>query len=251
MEYLGDAFDIHGGGRDLIFPHHENEIAQSEGASSKPFARFWVHHGLITVGGQKMSKSMKNFITLDAVLKEDPRYGDEILKLTFLGTHYSAPLDYSPERSSMDRSAWKRFFEFFQNSRILDKEGHRPAEKKIPQIYALFRDAMDNDFNTPDVLAVMHKLISDAYKEKDPIFTVTVASAIRNFGAEVFGIVFDQEDISGLTKDEIERCIAERADAKKKKDYKTSDALRERLLKEKKVELRDLPDGRTTWRVRL
>src|SRR3990167_5595466 len=104
MKYLGESFDIHGGGRDLIFPHHENEVAQSEGATGKSFARLWIHHGLITVAGQKMSKSLKNFITLDEVLKEDPRYGDEILKLTFLGTHYSAPLDYSAERVSMDRS---------------------------------------------------------------------------------------------------------------------------------------------------
>ena len=115
MQYLGETFDIHGGGRDLIFPHHENEVAQSEGATLKPFARFWVHHGLITVAGQKMSKSLKNFITLDAVLKEDPRFGGEILKLTFLGTHYSAPLDYSSERVSMDRAVWKKFFTFFQN----------------------------------------------------------------------------------------------------------------------------------------
>ena len=251
MKYLGETFDIHGGGRDLIFPHHENEKAQSEGATGKTFARTWLHHGLITVAGQKMSKSLKNFITLDEVLKEDPRYGDEILKLTFLGTHYSAPLDYTAERVQMDRGVWKRFYEFFENARHLENNGTTPSEKRLPQIYKMFQEAMDNDFNTPDVLAVMHSLMSDAYKDKDNIAQVTIAAAIRNFGAEIFGIVFDQSDQAVSFKPEIEKAIESRASARKAKDFKTADDIRNRLLKERNVELRYLPDGRTTWRAKI
>ncbi len=251
MGELGDTFDIHGGGRDLIFPHHENELAQSKGKTSKPLANYWIHHGLITVGGQKMSKSLKNFITLDEVLKEDPLYGDEVLKLTFLGTHYSAPLDYTPERVKMDRAVWKRFLEFFENARQAEKRGNAPSEKRTQQIYASFREAMDNDFNTPDVLALMHGQINQVYKENDPMAALSVAAAIRNFGSEVFGIVFDRNDVSSQIKPEIEEWIAKRQLARKNKDFKTADEIRENLLKEKHVELRDLSDGRTTWRVKL
>ena len=251
MKYLGETFDIHGGGRDLIFPHHENEIAQSEAATGKSFARTWIHHGLITVAGQKMSKSLKNFITLNEVMKDDPRYGDEVLKLTFLGTHFSAPLDYTAERVQMDRGVWKRFFEFFENVRHLENNGVVPGEKRLPNIYKQFQEAMDNDFNTPDVLAVMHHLMSEAYKEKDPIAQVTVGAAIRNFGAEIFGIVFDQSATATEHKAEIESAIVNRASARKNKDFKAADEIRNRLLKERGVELRDLSDGRTTWRAKL
>jgi cysteinyl-tRNA synthetase len=251
MKYLGETFDIHGGGQDLIFPHHENETAQSEGATGKSFARAWVHHGLITVAGQKMSKSLKNYITLDQVLKEDARTGDEVLKLTFLGTHYSAPLDYTAERVQMDRGAWKRFFEFFETVRHLENNGVKLSEKKLPQVYKQFQEAMDNDFNTPEVLAVMHSLMTEAYKDKDPIAQVTVGAAIRNFGAEIFGIVFDQNDTATEHKTEIESAIINRAAARKSKDFKAADEIRNRLLKDRGVELRDLPDGRTTWRAKL
>ena len=254
MSYFENSFDIHGGGRDLIFPHHENENAQSKCANAedgKSFVHTWMHHGLITIDGRKMSKSLKNYLTLDGILKNDPAFGDEVLKLTFLGTHYSAPLDYSQDRVRMDQAVWRRFFEFFQNARQLELEGHKLSEKRLPEVYTLFRNAMDNDFNTPEVLSIMHTLMTDAYKQEDPIFRLTVAAAIRNFGAEVFAINFDQDHRSSLIKDEIESFIGKRAAAKKDKDFKTADGIRQRLLEENKIELRDLPDGRTTWRVRL
>ncbi len=198
-----------------------------------------------------MSKSLKNFLTLDGVIKEDPRFGEEVLKLTFLGTHYSAPLDYTAERVQMDRGVWKRFFEFFENARHLEKNGVVPSEKRTPLIYKSFQEAMDNDFNTPDVLALMHGFMNEAYKEKDPIAQVTVASAIRNFGSEIFGIVFDQNEAASQHKPEIEEAIMRRSTARKNRDFKAADEIRNRLLKERNVELRDLPDGRTTWRVKL
>ncbi len=251
MNYLGETFDIHGGGQDLIFPHHENENAQSRCGTGHLFANLWMHHGLVTVGGKKMSKSLKNFITLDEILKEDPVFGDEILKLTFLGTHYGAPLDYTLERVRMDRQVWKRFLDFFENARGLEKNGAQVAEKRVTEIHQAFREAMDNDFNAPEVLTLMHGLMRETNKSGDAIAIVSAASAIRNFGSEVFSIVFDQNADVSPFRPEIESAIVKRAAARKIKDFKTADDIRLRLLRDRSVELRDLPDGRTTWRVKL
>ncbi len=251
LSYFKGPFDIHGGGRDLIFPHHENENAQSRCGTGAPFVNLWMHHGLITVAGKKMSKSLKNFVTLDEAMKDDPLFGDEVLKMTFLGTHYGAALDYTPERVKMDRQSWRRFLEFFENSRAAEKNGARVSEKRVPEIHRSFREAMDNDFNTPEILARMHAVMHETYRSGDVIAQVSAAAAIRNFGSEVFGIVFDQGRDTAALKPEIEKAIAERAAARGKKDFKKADEIRERLLKEKNIELRDLADGRTTWRSKL
>ena len=249
LSYFIGTFDIHGGGRDLIFPHHENENAQSRCGLGTPFVNTWIHHGLITAEGKKMSKSLKNFITLDELSSHDigPSSAFQILKLTFLGTHYSAPLDYTSERSRMDRQVWKKFKEFFENARLAEKNGAKRSEKRMAEFYKPFRESMDNDFNTPETLSHMHALMHDTYKAGDPVALVTAAAAIRNFGFDVFGIRFDSE---ATHSDHVERQIAIRAEAKKKKDFKVADEIRDGLLKEKNVELRDLPDGRTTWRVK-
>ena len=251
LSYFKGSFDIHGGGRDLIFPHHENENAQSRCATGQPFVKLWMHHGLLTVAGKKMSKSLKNFTTLSEVLKNDPMFGGEILKLTFLGTHYAAALDYTPERVRMDRQVWKRFLEFFENARLAEKNGAHISEKKLTEIHRLFREAMDHDFNAPEVLTCMHALMHESYRSGDATFLVTTAAAIRNFGADVFGVVFDQTEKTSAFKPEIEKAIADRATARRKKDFKHADDIRARLLQERNIELRDLADGRTTWRVRL
>lgn len=251
LSYFKGPFDIHGGGRDLIFPHHENENAQSRCGTGGSFVNLWMHHGLITVGGKKMSKSLKNFVTLDEVMAEDPLFGDEILKITFLGTQYGAPLDHTAERLKMDRHSWKRFLDFFENARLAEKNGARVSQKGLPEIYRTFREAMDNDFNTPEVLTKMHALMHETYRSGDPVAQVTAAAAIRNFGSEVFGIVFDQNADAGILKPEIEKAIAERAAARSKKDFKKADEIRNDLLQKRNIELRDMSDGRTTWRCRL
>ena len=247
LAYFKGPFDIHGGGRDLIFPHHENENAQSRCALGKRFVNIWLHHGLLTVEGKKMSKSLKNFITLESVLSETPGVGGEILKLTFLGTHYGSPLDYTAQRVRMDGQIWKKFMEFFENARGAEKNGAKLSEKRLPEFYRPFREAMEDDFNTPEVLSLMHGLMRDTYKSSDAIALVTAAAAIRHFGFDVFDLRFDH-DVT--VAEGVEQEIVRRAEAKKKKDFKTADAIRDGLLKEKNVELRDLPDGRTTWRVK-
>jgi cysteinyl-tRNA synthetase len=251
LDYFGGTFDIHGGGRDLIFPHHENENAQSRCATGSKFVNLWMHHGLIMVNGSKMSKSLKNFISLDTVVEGDQTFGEEILKLSFLGTHYGAALDYTDERVKMERQVWRRFLDFFDSAREAEKNGAKPAEKTVTAMHTAFREAMDNDFNTPEVLTRMHGFMHDAYRSRDVIALVSAAAAIRNFGAEVFAVVFDQNAVTSAYRPEIESAIAERADARKNKDFKSADEIRARLFQEKCIELRDLPDGRTTWRFKL
>ena len=141
--------------------------------------------------------------------------------------------------------------EFFDKAVTLEKNGVRASEKRLPEIYKIFREAMDNDFNTPEVLTRMHALMHDSYKSNDTIAQLTTALAIGHFGAEVFGIVFGQNADTSALKPEIEREIGLRNIARKNKDFKTADEIRNRLLAERHVELRDLSDGRTTWRVKL
>src|SRR3990167_7965182 len=121
MKYLGESFDIHGGGLDLVFPHHENEIAQSEAVTGSEFARYWVHHGLVTVNNQKMSKSLKNFITLKQLIEKKAESTDD-LKFLFLKTHYSKPLDYSESEMTMAHSIRNNFKFFFDEARFVSEQ---------------------------------------------------------------------------------------------------------------------------------
>ena len=161
MQYLGETFDIHGGGEDLIFPHHENEIAQSEAATGKPFARYWLHNGFVNLGGEKMSKSLGNTLTIkDLVRRHDP----EALRLYLLGTHYRSPLEFGDERITEAGRALERL-------RALKEEAERIAARGTPapgpdgglfdQVAAQrarFEAAMDDDFNTPQALGVLFDL---------------------------------------------------------------------------------------------
>ncbi len=158
-----ETLDIHAGGRDLIFPHHENEIAQVEAVSDKPFAKYWIHHGLLTIKGQKMSKSSGNFISLLEAIKN---YGADNLKFFFLGSHYASPIDFSPERlieAGKQKASFYEFFDKVHTWRLWD--GHQPNPclknemEKINALTARFAEAMDDDFNTPEALASLFELI--------------------------------------------------------------------------------------------
>ena len=168
-----DTLDIHAGGRDLIFPHHENEIAQSEALTGKQFAKFWIHHGLLTINGQKMAKSLGNFITINKFINE---YKDvDILKLFFLSAHYSQPIDFTEERMKVCKKQKKSFDNFFEKVDLITK-GKLPSASseqdkgKIDVICDKFEQAMDNDFNMPQALGYLFELrdltfgfIGDAY----------------------------------------------------------------------------------------
>ncbi len=249
MKYLGETLDIHGGGRDLIFPHHENEIAQSEGATGKDFAHTWIHHGLVTKDGQKMSKSQRNFVTLSEIISHGP-WALEELKFLFLGTHYGAPLDYSEERMKMEKAVRERFWFFFEEL----KEGRktRPKEPdKLSAYRAAFRKAMDDDFNTPAALSVMHEVVHEARKTADIATRLGYARELKEWG-KLFGLFGDTKLTKpSNTKESVEKraqsAIHQRAQAKKNRDFEKADAIRKELLGQG-IALTDHSDGTTTWR---
>lgn len=246
MKYLGETFDIHGGGRDLIFPHHENEIAQSETRTGKPFARVWVHHGLVTIDKQKMSKSAKNYLTLAVLASKG--HSTEIIKLLLLGTHYSSALDYSEAHMKMEHAVWRRFYFFFEEVRQLGVSGDVPTSG-VERFETAFREAMDDDFNTPQAIAVFHDILHEARKSRDANVMRASAALLARLGG-VFGIFQDldaffqakQTEAASFAED-----VDRRAAAKKAGDYQAADAIRDALSK-RGVTLTDLKDGRTLWR---
>lgn len=251
-KYLGETFDIHGGGRDLIFPHHENEIAQSECAGGKPFARFWIHHGLVTRDGQKMSKSLQNYVTLGD-LSAKGRTRVEELKFLFLGTHYRAGLDYSEEKMKMEKSVRERFLFFFEELRQLEGAFLPRAWPRLEELALAFAKAMDDDFNTSLAITVMHEMAHEARKTADPGVLLDCGRKLKAFGG-LLGVSLDTREETESSPEymafvgRIEAGIRERAEARGRRDYKKADEIRERLTREEKVILSDLAGGKTTWR---
>jgi len=253
MRYLGDNFDIHGGGRDLIFPHHENEIAQSECATGKPFANYWIHNGLLTINGEKMSKSLGNYVSVKDVLA---RYPSDILKIFFLGAHYSHPIDFTWEKMEAAKSAYERILIFFNR---IDREvgpsqsitsGKDTDNNDILQLKQRFQEAMDNDFNTPLAVGVLFDLVSLGNKmlEKKPQYYQFVLKYVKITIVElskVLGLNFKSIS-SDLSDSEIQKLVNARIEAKKKKDFKEADGIREEL-KRKGIILEDDKD-KTFWR---
>jgi cysteinyl-tRNA synthetase len=156
MKYLGETFDAHGGGLDLIFPHHENEIAQSESATGNPFARVWLHNGFVTIGGEKMAKSLKNFVLVRQVLAEHPA---PAVRTLLVSAHYRSPLDFTADALRDARAAWSRLATFARNARAAI--GQAPEEPGQAQPWReKFFAAMEDDFNTPEAMATLFDLVS-------------------------------------------------------------------------------------------
>jgi cysteinyl-tRNA synthetase len=268
---LGDSFDIHGGGRDLIFPHHENEIAQSEGASGQPFVKYWLHNGFVNVNQEKMSKSLGNFFTIRDILA---KYDPEVVRFFILTAHYRSPIDFSDQQLDEAVLALSRCYE------ALDQAGKvasgpaagapLPAElqeaaAKLDELEQRFREAMDDDFNTAQAIGhlfegvrALNRLLSAA----DPATHAAIAAGratLLRLG-EVLGLFGSapadwlarqagrrlQE--SGLDAAAIEVLIAERQAARKNRDFARADQVRDELAA-KGVELLDSRDG-TTWKVK-
>lgn len=280
MEFLGKTFDFHGGGKDLIFPHHENEIAQSEAANGCRFVRYWLHNGFVNINSEKMSKSLGNFFTIREVLdKFDP----ETLRFFILSAHYRSPIDFSDQNLDEARTGLERIYSCLA---AIDEVLNRippPAEfpaleslspiglelqEKVEQFIPRFVEAMDDDFNTAQALGVIFETVraSNRFlaepKELSPV-TLTLIARVRHLFDEagaVLGLFVSQPsnwldgiksakaDQIDITPDEIERLIVERAEARAARNFKRGDEIRDQLLA-KGIQLLDSAQG-TTWNVK-
>ena len=249
---LGDTFDIHGGGPDLPFPHHENEIAQSEAATGKKYVHYWMHAGAVRVDNEKMSKSLGNFFTIREVLK---KYHPEVVRYFLLSSHYGSPINYSEENLIEAKGGLERFYTALRP--FAEVQPVSLDALKDSDYYRRFIESMDDDFNTRDALAAMYDLVRDinTRAKTDPAQAAKLAAELKALGG-VFGIfTVDPEaflqgdarsDSDGLDAEQIETLIAERVAAKKNRDFARADQIRDDLLAQGVV-LEDSREG-TTWR---
>ena len=244
---LGDTFDIHGGGSDLMFPHHENEIAQSEAATGATFAKLWMHNGPLRIDDEKMSKSLGNFFTVREVLAT---YKPEIVRHLLISSHYRSPINYSQQLLSQSVKAVERFYHCLKDLDL--------AETKTltnSRFEKAFRRAMDDDFNTPEALSVLFEMVSEIHKLKgeDPALANQLGALLVRLGGSL-GLLqaepaaFLQHSVEAdLDKTEIERLVAERVAARASRDWRRADEIRDQLS-ELNVVIEDSVEG-STWRI--
>ncbi len=279
QRFLGETFDIHGGGEDLIFPHHENEIAQSEGATGKTFARFWVHNGFVKVNSEKMSKSLNNFFTIRQMLKN---YHPEVLRLFLLQSHYRSPVDFSEASLAESRQGMDRFYGTLQKVRDR-RQGRKqtispsPADlsaksrglyDKLTSLHGSFCEAMDDDFNTARALGYIFEAVrllngymadsEMAVSDESDCVLEKAETVLKELGGILGLFVTDPDEYfrqdraresakRRLDIAEIEDLIAERQLARTARNWRRADEIRQ-ILAGKKIILEDSPAG-TTWHV--
>jgi len=260
MKYLGSTFDVHGGGQDLIFPHHENEIAQSEAATGAPFARVWLHNGFVTIAEEKMAKSLKNFVTVSDVLAAYPA---PAVRTLLAGAQYRSPIDFSPSALDVGRAAWERLSTFARNAAdALTASGvTSAADASAAEPWrAKFTAAIEDDFNTPEALAVLFDLVSTAnplverVEHGDAVAAAELASLSEAFAelAEVLGVSPTRDwptaqGGAGALGPLVEYLLELREEARAAKDFAKSDAIRDRLIAAGIV-VEDRPGG-ARWRL--
>ncbi|KIE43825.1 MULTISPECIES: cysteine--tRNA ligase [Geobacter] len=268
MKYLGETFDIHGGGKDLVFPHHENEIAQSEAANGKPFARYWIHNGFVNINAEKMSKSLGNFFTIKEVLES---YDPEVLRFFLLSAHYRSPIDFSDQNLKEAAAGLERIYNALAGideavaaggtgTGRIDEE----LAEKTAGLPARFREAMDDDFNTAQALGYVFDLVRTVNRvlaegESGRVALAGAREAIDRVGA-VLGLFTSEpgafvERLKSrkaaalpIEAAEIERLIDERNAARKARDFRRADEIRDTLA-DQGILLLDSAQG-TTWKVK-
>lgn len=280
MKYLGTTFDFHGGGKDLVFPHHENEIAQSEAANGCQFVRYWLHNGFVNINSEKMSKSLGNFFTIREVLE---RFDPETLRFFILSAHYRSPIDFSDQNLEESQAGLERIYTCLAglnelaaalisttgDSALPLHEECRETQEQAAAFSLRFREAMDDDFNTALALGVLFELVRSVnrcvapMKEQPTPALKPLVDTLRNCFDEVrqvLGIITTEPKQwleqararhagqQGIDPAEIERLIAERAAVRSAKNFKRSDEIRDLLL-EQGIQLLDSPQG-TTWKAR-
>ena len=247
-KYIGDIIDIHAGGEDLIFPHHENEIAQSECCNGKIFARYWMHNGFLNIDNRKMSKSLGNFHTVRQIGEQ---YDLQVLRFFMLNAHYRSPLNFSADLMEAAKNSLERILE--AAGKLSDRKDNGAAENITEEELALLKEAegfvtkfeaaMDDDFNTADALAAIFELVKFANTNVDE-------NSSREFAGGLYEELFKLSDVLGLKIEkkeeildkEIEDLIQERQAARKAKDFKRADEIRDELLK-KGIILKDTREG--------
>jgi len=268
MKYLGESFDIHGGGKDLVFPHHENEIAQSEGASGKPFVKYWLHNGFVNVNQEKMSKSLGNFFTIRDILQS---YDPEVVRFFILTAHYRSPIDFSDQNLQDSLAGLSRFYEALQVA--AEAVAELPVSDAVSDegaaLEAKFREAMDDDFNSAQAIGhlfegvrTMNRLSATKKFRKKADLVAAVQDLQRTvirlggvlglFGSEPT-VWLDKQKFAALagldiSAEEIEQFIAERNQARKDKDFARSDVIRDEL-DGKGIVLLDSAQG-TSWKIK-
>ena len=249
-KYLGKTIDIHAGGEDLQFPHHENEIAQSEACNGQKFANYWMHNGYINIDGTKMSKSLGNFKTVRDLLKT---YDGETLRFLILSGHYRGPIDFSPEILTQSQNGLRRMRNAWSNLKHLISTGQgemTDGEKETLAGFDAFRDkfieAMDDDLNTADAISVVFELIT-------AINTAVKDGASKEFAQKCLDLLHELTSVLGLLQQEteeeapqiepeIQALIDERQAARKEKNFARADEIRD-ILKAKGITLKDTPQG--------
>lgn len=278
IRHLGETFDIHGGGMDLIFPHHENEIAQSCGATGREFARYWIHNGFVQINQEKMSKSLGNFFTIREIFEKSEwskEVTGEMLRYFLLSTHYHGPLDFSDQALKEAKNALNGFYDLF--ARLAESGGTAQADQELSQATdrcrVAFRTAMDDDFNTPAAIAVLQGLRNDVNKLLERGLSVEARKKareeFRSIGHVLGLFQLDRWQFNviglggtltasssvkghlhvttGLTDAEIEQKLSERNEARKRKDFKKSDEIRKELGAQGII-IEDKPDGTSRWK---
>jgi cysteinyl-tRNA synthetase len=234
--YLGDGFDIHGGGLDLVFPHHENEVAQSEGASGETFARYWLHNGMVNLGGEKMAKSTGKVVDLEAILDS---HGGRALRMLYVRAHYRSPIEYSEELLAEAEESLDRLDRF--------RERATPGEPDAKSV-ASFTAVMDDDFGTSDAVRLMFDLIRDGNRGLDEGGDAGAIAGVVEIIVDILGLD-DAEpapvSAGEISDEEIKRLVARRQEARTARDYERADAIREQLAAAG-VSIEDGPNG-TRW----